>query len=59
MQLLKEKDMTDVLVIVGGIIPDADKAQLQAVGISGVFQPGTRMQDIIDFINQHVRPPVQ
>ncbi|OFV92286.1 MAG: methylmalonyl-CoA mutase [Acidobacteria bacterium RIFCSPLOWO2_12_FULL_65_11] len=58
MQLLKAKGLDDVLVIVGGIIPDADKQQLQAVGISGVFQPGTRMQEIIDFIQQHVRPPV-
>ena len=59
MQLLKEKKMDDVLVIVGGIIPDADKDMLQKTGISGVFQPGTRMQDIIDFIQKHVRPPVQ
>ena len=58
MQLLKDKGLDDVLVIVGGIIPDADKQQLQAVGIAGVFQPGTRMQEIIDFINQRVRPAV-
>ena len=59
MQLLKEKKMDDVMVVVGGIIPDADKQALQDVGIKGVFQPGTRMQDIIDFIQLHVRPPVQ
>ncbi|MGB7218333.1 MAG: cobalamin B12-binding domain-containing protein [Vicinamibacterales bacterium] len=59
MQLLKEKSMEDVMVVVGGIIPDADKQALQDVGIKGVFQPGTRMQDIIDFIQQNVRPPVQ
>ena len=59
MQLLKEKGMDDVMVVVGGIIPDADKQMLQDVGIKGVFQPGTRMQDIIDFITKNVRPPVQ
>ena len=59
MQLLKDKGLDDVLVVVGGIIPDADIPMLKGIGISGVFQPGTRMQDIIDFIRQHVRPPVQ
>ena len=59
MQLLKEKELDDVLVVVGGIIPDADTQMLKDIGISGVFQPGTRMQEIIDFIQNHVRPPVQ
>src|SRR5258706_15537238 len=52
MQLLKEKGMDDVMVVVGGIIPDADILQHLLVGIKGVFQPGTRMQDIIDFITK-------
>ena len=59
MQLLKEKSMTDVLVLVGGIIPDSDAKALREIGIAGVFQPGARMQDIVDFIQQHVRPPVE
>ena len=59
MQLLKEKGLQDVLVVVGGIIPDVDTASLREIGISGVFQPGTRIQSIVDFIQQHVRPPVQ
>ena len=58
MQLLKEKGLDDVLVVVGGIIPDADVEMLKKIGIAGVFQPGTRMQDIIDFIQKHVRPAV-
>lgn len=58
-QLLKEKGLDDVLVVVGGIIPDADTQKLRDIGIAGVFQPGTRMQDIIDFIQTHVRPSVQ
>ena len=59
MQLVNEKGLDDVLVIVGGIIPDADVPKLKEIGISGVFQPGTPMQDIIDFIQRHVRPPVE
>lgn len=56
MQLLKEQGLDDVLVLVGGIIPDADAVKLKAIGIAGVFQPGARMQQIIEFIQQHVRP---
>ena len=53
--LLREKGLDDVLVVVGGIIPDADVPQLEAIGIGGVFQPGTPMQAISQFIQSHVR----
>ena len=56
MDLLKEKGLDDVLVVVGGIIPDVDIARLNEVGIEGVFQPGTPMTAIAEFIEQHVRP---
>ena len=55
MELLASKGLDDVLVVVGGIIPDADLARLNAVGIKGVFQPGTPMQAISEFIESHVR----
>lgn len=55
MNLLKEQGMDDVLVLVGGIIPDVDVPKLQAIGVKGVFLPGTPMQAIIDFINGNVR----
>src|SRR3981081_1998772 len=55
MQLLKDKGLDDVLVVIGGIIPDVDIPKLKALGIKGVFLPGTPMQDIIDFINANVR----
>ena len=55
MRLLKEKGLDDVLLVVGGIIPDADVAKLADVGIRGVFRPGTSMQEIIDFITANVR----
>jgi methylmalonyl-CoA mutase C-terminal domain/subunit len=47
--------MNDVLVVVGGIIPDADVPRLNEIGIRGIFQPGTPMQDIVDFIAQNAR----
>ena len=55
MNLLKEQGMDDVLVLVGGIIPDVDVPKLEAIGVKGVFLPGTPMQAIIDFINGNVR----
>ncbi len=51
MELLKEKGLDDVLVVIGGIIPDVDVPKLKAIGIKGVFLPGTPMQEIVDFIN--------
>jgi methylmalonyl-CoA mutase C-terminal domain/subunit len=54
-ELLREKRMDDVLVVVGGIIPDADVPKLNEIGIQGIFQPGTPMQEIVDFIAQNAR----
>jgi methylmalonyl-CoA mutase, C-terminal domain len=53
-ELLREKGLDDVLVVVGGIIPDVDLPRLQALGIRGVFRPGSSMQEIVTFIEQHV-----
>ena len=52
MELLREKGLDDVIVVVGGIIPDADLPGLRAIGIEGVFQPGTPMRDIVGFIRR-------
>lgn len=57
-ELLHEQGLTDVLVVVGGIIPDADIPRLNEIGIRGIFQPGTPMQDIVDFINRYGRTRV-
>lgn len=46
----------DILVVVGGIIPDADFEQLKKAGVSMVFTPGTSVDSIIEFIRTHVRP---
>jgi methylmalonyl-CoA mutase C-terminal domain/subunit len=58
MELLHEKGLDDVLVVIGGIIPDVDIPRLKEMGIKGVFLPGTPMQDIIEFINTNVRARV-
>ncbi|WP_298704077.1 cobalamin B12-binding domain-containing protein [uncultured Veillonella sp.] len=52
--LLREKGMGDVLVIGGGVIPDADIPGLKAAGVAEVFTPGTPTSDIIDFVKAHV-----
>ena len=56
MTLLKEKGLDHILVLVGGIIPDVDIPKLREIGITGVFLPGSPMQNIIDYINRHVAP---
>jgi len=55
MQLLKEKGLDDVLVVVGGIVPDSDVPMLNEIGVRGVFPPGTPMQTISEFIERHSR----
>jgi methylmalonyl-CoA mutase C-terminal domain/subunit len=59
MELLKEKGLEDVLVVVGGIIPDVDIPKLNALGVRGIFLPGTPMQEIVDYITKHARSRVE
>ena len=54
MDLLREKEMTDVLVVLGGIIPDDDAIALRAQGVAGVFQPGSSLDEIVQFIRSNV-----
>jgi methylmalonyl-CoA mutase, C-terminal domain len=53
LELLRQKDMGDVLVLVGGIIPEADIPALKKAGIAEVFLPGASTQDIVKFVQQH------
>jgi methylmalonyl-CoA mutase, C-terminal domain len=55
MDLLREKEMTDVLVVLGGIIPAGDAVVLKRLGVAEVFQPGAPLQKIIDFIRTSVK----
>ncbi|HTV00094.1 MAG TPA: cobalamin B12-binding domain-containing protein [Luteitalea sp.] len=58
MTLLREQGLDDVLVVVGGIIPAQDIARLEALGVRGIFLPGTPMSAIVDHIRTHVRPAI-
>lgn len=53
MELLRENDMEDVLVLAGGIIPDKDVPGLYEMGIQGVFGPGTPTDEIVKFIDEN------
>jgi methylmalonyl-CoA mutase, C-terminal domain len=52
LELLREKNMADVPVIIGGIIPEADILALKEAGIAAIFLPGTSTQEIVEFINK-------
>ena len=54
MDLLRQSGMDDVLVVVGGIIPDEDMPALKEMGIQGVFGPGTPTDQIVGFIRENV-----
>ncbi|RLF59068.1 MAG: methylmalonyl-CoA mutase [Thermoplasmata archaeon] len=53
--MLKEKGMEDVLLLGGGIIPEADIPKLHEKGIAGVFGPGTTTEDIVEFVKKNVK----
>lgn len=54
MELFHEHDLSDVKVILGGIIPEEDVARLKEKGVSAVFGPGTNTDDIVAYIRQAV-----
>jgi methylmalonyl-CoA mutase C-terminal domain/subunit len=51
LNLLKAKGVDDVVVFVGGIIPEEDIVELKKLGVSEVFTPGTSLQTIVEFVN--------
>jgi methylmalonyl-CoA mutase C-terminal domain/subunit len=54
-ELLKEREMDDVLVIAGGIIPEEDVPFLKQKGVNEVFRQGTFVKDIADYIRKNAR----
>jgi len=54
-KLLKKKNIEDIIVLGGGIIPEQDKPKLKKEGIIGIFGPGTHTEEIIEFINENVK----
>lgn len=57
LSLLREREMPDVLVVVGGIIPDDDAQRLKQLGVAAVFQPGTSLESVVEFIRGSVSIP--
>jgi len=55
MELLAERGMDDVVVTVGGIIPDEDRPALEKMGVRGIFGPGTSTEEIVEFIRKEVK----
>ncbi|MBV9745645.1 MAG: cobalamin B12-binding domain-containing protein [Acidobacteriia bacterium] len=56
LDLLRQKHMEDVKVIVGGIVPDEDAEELKKRGVAAVFQPGASLEEIVRFIRSAVQP---
>ncbi len=54
--LLKEREATDILVVLGGTIPEHDIADLKAQGVAEVFGPGTSLASTVTFIRERVKP---
>ena len=52
LELLREKEMSDVRVVVGGIIPDEDAMELERQGVLKVFQPGATLDSIVSTVRQ-------
>jgi methylmalonyl-CoA mutase C-terminal domain/subunit len=55
MELLKEQNIDDVLVAVGGIIPEEDKGNLQKIGLKGFYGPGTEIKTIVEFVRKNLK----
>ncbi len=53
MGLLKDRGAEDILVVVGGTIPEQDIPQLKAAGVAAIFGPGTSLEETVNFIVQH------
>ena len=56
MELLRENDATDVRVFGGGIIPDSDIADLEAMGVAKIFTPGAPTAEIAEWVRENIRP---
>jgi methylmalonyl-CoA mutase, C-terminal domain len=57
LELLREREMSDVKLIVGGIIPDEDAECLKQQGVAAVFQPGASLDNIVSFVKSAVAAP--
>jgi len=54
--LLKTEGLDDVMVVVGGIIPDDDAGELRKAGVAGIFGPGTTIAEVAEYLRANARP---
>ena len=54
LDLLRERDATDIVVFGGGIIPDADIDELESMGVAKIFTPGAPTQEIVDWVRANL-----
>jgi methylmalonyl-CoA mutase C-terminal domain/subunit len=57
LELLRERGADDIVVFGGGIVPEADIAELETLGVAKVFTPGATTQSIVDWVTEHVAAP--
>jgi methylmalonyl-CoA mutase C-terminal domain/subunit len=55
-KLIQEEGLDDVLVVVGGIIPDDDAEELRKAGVAGIFGPGTTIAEVAEYLRANARP---
>ncbi|GAH17919.1 unnamed protein product, partial [marine sediment metagenome] len=55
MELLKENNIEDIVVMGGGVIPEEDIPELKKIGIAEIFTPGTDTRNIVKFIKEKVK----
>jgi methylmalonyl-CoA mutase, C-terminal domain len=55
MEILKDKGISDILVLGGGIIPEEDVPDLKSAGIAAIFTPGTNTNDIAKYIRENIQ----
>ena len=58
-EALRARGAGDILLFGGGIVPDEDIAELQKLGVAAIFKPGATTQEIIDWVEGHVRPRLE
>jgi len=56
LDLLKEREASDILVFGGGIIPEGDIPLLEDAGVAKIFTPGAKTQDVVDWVNAALAP---
>ncbi len=55
MTLMRENELDDIPVFLGGIIPNDDVSALKQMGVDGIFGPGASLDDIVQFVDQNIQ----